>query len=109
MLNKVELIGRLGADSETLYSKEKASWCNFRVATEHSWVGSDGAQKKKVEWHRCVIWGKLAEAVGEYLTKGRLVYVSGSLRTREWKDKNEVKHFTTEIMVKEVKLLDSKK
>jgi single-strand DNA-binding protein len=108
MLNKITLIGFVGADSEVLYSQEKQSWANFRMATTDKWVNAQGEKKERTEWHRCVMWGKLAENVGEHIRKGRLLFVEGSNRTREWTDKQGNKRFTTEVIVSKVKFLDKK-
>jgi single-strand DNA-binding protein len=107
-LNKVQLIGRLGKNPEVRYTTDGLAVANFNIATNESYTNKNGEKVEKTEWHRIVSFGKLAEICGEYLTKGRLVYVEGKLRTREWTDKKEVKRYATEIVATNMFILDPK-
>ena len=95
-LNKVMLIGRLGRDPEIRYSTDGLAIANFSVATDESYKDRSGNRQTQTEWHRIVAFGKLAEICGEYLMKGRQVYIEGRLKTRSWTDKNGDKKYTTE-------------
>lgn len=105
MLNKACLIGHLGHDPEVRYTQNNTAVANFRIATTEKWKDRDGNQQEKTEWHRIVAWGRLGEVCGEYLKKGRQVYVEGRIETREWEDKDGQRRFTTEIRASEVKFL----
>ena len=96
-LNKVLLIGNLGRDPEVRYTQGGTAVANFTLATTERWNDPSGERKERTEWHRIVLWGKQAEIAGEYLRKGRQVYVEGSLQTREWTDRDGNKRYTTEI------------
>ncbi|MCB9652365.1 MAG: single-stranded DNA-binding protein [Deltaproteobacteria bacterium] len=96
-LNKVTLIGNLGADPEVRYTASGSPVANFRIATSEQWTDRSGEKQERTEWHRIVVWGKTAEICGEYLRKGRSVYVEGRLQSREWEDKEGVKRTTVEI------------
>lgn len=99
-LNKVELIGNLGADPELRYLQNGGAVANLNIATSESWKDkTTGEKKEKTEWHRVVIFGKLAEISGEYLRKGSKVFIEGSLQTRKWQDQAGVDRYTTEINV----------
>lgn len=99
-LNKVMLIGRLGGDPEIRHAPSGDAVCNFSLATGEKWKDKkSGDKKEKTEWHRVVIWGKLAEIAGEYLSKGSQVYIEGKLQTRKWKDKEDNDQYTTEIVI----------
>lgn len=99
-LNKVEIIGNLGADPEVRYMPSGGAVANLNIATTESWKDKQTGEKKELtEWHRVVIFGKLAEIAGEYLRKGSKVFIEGGLRTRKWTDKEGVERFTTEINV----------
>lgn len=99
-LNKVQLIGRLGQDPEIKYMASGDPVCNISLATGESWKDKNSGEKKsKTEWHRVVIFGKLAEVAGEYLRKGSQVYFEGKLQTREWEDKDGNKRYTTEVVL----------
>lgn len=99
-LNKVELIGNLGADPELRYLQNGGAVANLNIATSESWKDkTTGEKKDKTEWHRVVIFGKLAEIAGEYLRKGSKVFIEGSLQTRKWQDQAGVDRYTTEINV----------
>lgn len=108
MVNKVILVGRLGADPEVRYTPEGTMVTNFRLATDEQWKDKTGERMQKTEWHRVVTFGKLAEISGSYLTKGKLVYVEGRIQTRSWDDKEGVKHYITEIIASGMKMLDGK-
>ncbi len=101
MVNKVIIIGRLGRDPELRFTQGGQAVANFSVATTEHWKGKDGEKNEKTEWHRIVAWGKTAEFCGEYLKKGRQVYVEGRLQTREW-EKDGQKRSTTEIVAQVV-------
>ena len=104
-VNKVILIGNLGADPELRYTPGGRAVANFRMATTRSWNTKDGEKKEETEWHRIVAWDKLAEIIGEYLKKGSPVYVEGRLQTRSWEDQSGVKRYSTEIVANEMKML----
>lgn len=97
-INKVILIGNLGADPELRYTPAGSALATFSVATSESWKDKDGNTQEKTEWHRVVVWNKLAEIAGEYLKKGSQVYVEGRLTTRSWQDKDGVKRYMTEVV-----------
>jgi len=105
MLNQVQVIGRLGKDPDTRYSASGDAVCSFSVAASESYKDKSGQKQEKTEWFRCVTYQKLAEICGQYLTKGQLVYVSGSLQTRQYKDKQGVEKSITEVKVREMKML----
>jgi len=96
-VNKVIVLGRLGQDPELKYTPSGAAVCNFTLATSESWQGKDGQKQERTEWHRVVVWGKLAELCNQYLAKGRQAFVEGRLQTRSWDDKDGNKRYTTEI------------
>ncbi len=105
-VNKAIVVGNLGRDPEVRYTQSGQAVCNFSVATNERWRDKSGQDQEQTEWHRIVTWGKLAELCGEYLAKGRTVYVEGRLQTREWTDRQGEKRFTTEINAREVQFLD---
>lgn len=107
-LNKVQLIGNLGADPEVRFSPSGQAVANFRMATSEKWTDKQGQKQERTEWHRIVIWGKQAEQCGEHLKKGRQCYVEGKLQTREWTDKENRKQYTTEIVASNVVFLGSR-
>lgn len=107
-VNKVILIGNLGADPELKYTPSGAAVTNFNVATNEVWKDNDGNKQERTEWHRVVLWRKLAEIAGEYLKKGSKVYLEGRLQTRSWEDKDGVKRYTTEVIADNMTMLDSK-
>lgn len=109
MINKVILIGNLGADPELRYTQSGTPVASFRVATTERWKGQDGQMQEQTEWHSCNAWGKLAEICGKYLQKGSKVYVEGSINTRKWQDKSGNDRYSTEVKVREMKMLDGKK
>jgi len=106
-VNKALIIGNLGADPETRYMPSGAAVTNVNIATSESWKDKlTGNKQERTEWHRVVFFNRLAEIAGEYLKKGSKVYVEGQLRTREW-EKDGVKRYTTEIVAREMQMLDS--
>lgn len=107
-MNKALIIGRLGKDPELKHIPSGEPVCTFSVATSKKYKDKEGNAKESTEWHRIVTWLKLAENCAKYTKKGSLVSVEGELRTRSWNDKAGVKHYTTEIIAKEVLFLDSK-
>ncbi len=107
-LNKVILIGRLGANPEIRYTPDGTPIANFNLATSESYTNKNGEKITQTEWHRIVVFGKLAEIVGEYYTKGKKVYVEGKLRTRSWEDRDGNKRWTTEVVANNMFILDSK-
>jgi single-strand DNA-binding protein len=105
-VNKVILIGNLGRDPEVRYTPNGNAVCNVSVATTRSWKNKDSGDKvEETEWHRVVFYDRLAEIAGEYLKKGRSVYVEGRLKTRKWQDKEGKDNYTTEIIAEEMKML----
>jgi len=105
-VNKVILVGHLGADPEVRYMPNGGAVANVTVATTESWKDkSSGEQQEKTEWHRVVFFARLAEIVGEYLKKGSQLYVEGRLQTRKWQDKSGVDRYTTEIVASEMQML----
>jgi single-strand DNA-binding protein len=106
MVNKVILIGNLGKDPEVRYTQGGQAVANLRIATSRSWTDKQSGQRKEeTEWHDVEVWGKQAEQCGEYLAKGRQVYVEGRLQTRSYDDKDGKKVYTTEVVADEVILL----
>ena len=105
-INKVILIGNLGADPETRARPSGTTVANLRVATSESWRDKQtGEQQERTEWHRVALFGRLAEVAGEYLRKGSQVYIEGSLRTRKWQDKQGNERYSTEIVGNELQML----
>ena len=96
-LNKVILIGNLGQDPEARFTPQGTAVCNLSVATNESWKDQSGEMQDRTEWHRVVMYGRMAETATEYMKKGQMVYVEGRLNTREWEDQNQIKRRTTEI------------
>ncbi|MEI6268074.1 MAG: single-stranded DNA-binding protein [Methylococcaceae bacterium] len=109
MLNKVTLIGRLGADPEVRYMPSGGAVANITLATNFRWKDKQSGEKKEsTEWHRVVFFNRLAEIAGEYLKKGSQLYVEGRLQTRKWQDQNGQDRYTTEIIATEMHMLDSR-
>lgn len=108
MLNKVILIGRLGADPEVRYTQGGDMVVNFNLATDESYKNRSGEKVEKTEWHRVIAWGKLAEICGNYLTKGKLILIEGKLQTSTWEDKDGSKRYKTEIVAGNMKMLESR-
>ena len=104
-VNKVIIVGRLGSDPEVKTVGSGNTVTRLSVATSESWTDKEGQKQERTEWHRIVVWGKLAELCGKYLSKGRQVYVEGSLETRSWEDQQGVKKYTTEVKAKSVQFL----
>jgi single-strand DNA-binding protein len=105
-VNKVIIIGNLGRDPEVRYTPNGAAICNVSLATTRNWKDKNTGEKvEETEWHRVVFYDRLAEIAGEYLKKGRPVYVEGRLKTRKWADKDGIEKFTTEIIASEMQLL----
>jgi single-strand DNA-binding protein len=108
-LNKVQIIGHLGADPDTRYMPSGKPVTNIRVATSETWKDKDtGDKKEKTEWHSVVFFDKLAEIAGEYLRKGSQVYIEGKLQTRKWQDKEGKDRYTTEIIAQQMQMLGGK-
>lgn len=105
MINKVILVGNLGADPEMRYTQSGTAVANFRIATNERFKDKSGELQERTEWHRIVFFGRTAEVCGEYLTKGRQIYVEGRLQTRSWEDKEGQTRYTTEIVGREMKML----
>ena len=108
MLNKVMIIGRLGRDPELRYSQSGSPVCTLNIATDESYTDRDGNRVDRAEWHRVVVFQKAAENCSQYLTKGSLVFVEGSLQTRKWQDQQGQDRFATEIKAQRVQFLDRK-
>jgi single-strand DNA-binding protein len=106
-VNKVILVGRLGQNPEVRYTPSGSAVANFSVATNEAWTDKSGQKQERTEWHRVVVWGKLAELCNQYLQKGRQCYVEGRLQTREWTDKDGVKKYSTEVQAQTVQFLGS--
>lgn len=105
-VNKVILLGNLGRDPEVRYTPSGTAVCNLSVATSRQWKDkTSGERQEEVEWSRVVMYDRLAEVAGEYLKKGRQVYVEGRLKTRKWTDKDGVEKYTTEIVAESMKLI----
>ena len=107
-VNKVIVLGNLGKDPELRHLPNGDAVCNFSLATTESWKDKDGNKQDKTEWHNVVIFRKLAEIAGEYLKKGRPVYIEGRLQTRKWQDKEGKDRYTTEIVADQMQMLGSR-
>lgn len=104
-VNKVIIVGRLGTDPEVKNVSPTQTVARLSVATSENWTDREGQKQERTEWHRVVVWGKLAELCGKYLAKGRQVYVEGRLQTRSWEDPQGQKRYTTEIVANTVQFL----
>lgn len=104
-INKVILVGRLGADPEVKTISGGNTVARLNLATSENWTDKEGQKQERTEWHRVVVWGKLADLCGRYLSKGRQVYVEGRLQTRSWEDQQGQKRYTTEIVANTVQFL----
>jgi single-strand DNA-binding protein len=105
-INKVILVGNLGADPETRFTANGGAITNIRLATSESWKDKQsGENQERTEWHRVVLFGKLGEIAGEYLKKGRQVYIEGSLRTNKYTDKDGIERYSTDIVANEMQML----
>ncbi|CUT16991.1 MULTISPECIES: single-stranded DNA-binding protein [Candidatus Ichthyocystis] len=108
-MNKVMLIGHLAADPEVRFTSNGDPVANIRLATSSSWKDkTTGEKKEQTEWHRVIFFGRLAEIAGEYLKKGKMVYIEGRLQTRKWQDQSGQDRYTTEIIASEMNMLSSK-
>jgi single-strand DNA-binding protein len=106
-VNKVILLGRLGKDPEVRYTNSGTAITSFSMATSTSFTNKEGQKEEKTEWHKIVAFGRLGEICGEYLAKGKQVYIEGRIQTRDWEDKDGNKRWTTEIIVQNMQLLGS--
>ena len=106
-VNKVILVGHLGADPDMRYTPSGAGVCELRLATSESWKDKNGQRQERTEWHRVVVWGKTAEICAKYLAKGRQVYIEGRIQTRSYDDKEGQKRYITEIIANDVQFLSS--
>ena len=104
-VNKAILIGNLGADPEIKSLPSGGKVANFNIATSEQWTNKEGNKEERTEWHRIVAFGKLAEICGEYLSKGRKVYIEGRVQTRSWEDRDGNKRYTTEIVAGQMSML----
>lgn len=104
-VNKVILVGNLGADPELRYTSGGQPVCDIRMATHEVWTGKDGKRGERTEWHKIVVWGKQGENCAQYLKKGRQCYVEGRLQTRSWEDREGNKRYTTEVVAQQVVFL----
>ena len=104
-VNKVILVGNLGANPEMRFTQGGQAVANLRIATTERWTDKSGQRQESTEWHRVVLFGKTAEIAGQYLTKGRQVYIEGRIRTRQWQDQSGQKRYTTEIVGTNLTLL----
>ena len=107
-LNKVMLIGNLGKDPEVRYTASGQAVAGFSLATSEKFKGKSGEWEERTEWHNITLWGKLAEIAGEYLTKGKTVYIEGRLQTRKWQDKSGNDRYTTDIVGDKMQMLSAK-
>ena len=108
-INKAIIIGRLGRDPEVRYTPSGSAVANFSVATSEEWKDKEtGEKRERTEWHRIVAFNRLGEICGEYLSKGRQVYIEGRIQTREWEDQNGVKRYTTEIVANQMQMLGAR-
>jgi len=101
-------VGNLGADPELRYTPSGRPVATFRIATTDVWTDANGERQERTEWHRIVAWDRLAEICGEYLRKGSKVYIEGRIQTRVWEDQNGVQRYTTEIVARDMRMLDTK-
>ncbi len=104
-LNKVMLLGRLGRDPEVRYTGSGRAMATFSLATSMRWRDQDGNDQERTEWHRIIAWGRLGEICGEYLSKGKQVYIEGRIQTRDWEDQEGAKRTTTEIVAGDMIML----
>ena len=104
-VNKVILIGNLGSDPEVRYTPSGKAVANFRIATTEQWTNKEGSKEERTEWHRIVAWGRLGEICGQYLRKGKQVYIEGRLQTRSWDDAEGQKRYMTEVVAQTMQML----
>ena len=107
-VNKVILIGNIGADPELRYTPGGTAVTNYNLATNENWTDSSGERQERTEWHRIVVWGRLAEICNQYLRKGSKVYIEGRLQTRSWEGQDGIKRYTTEVVARDMQILDSR-
>ncbi|NIR48969.1 single-stranded DNA-binding protein [candidate division KSB1 bacterium] len=107
-VNKAILLGRLGQDPELRYTPNGSAVTTLSVATNEVWKDKEGNKQERTEWHRVVLWTRLAEIAGEFLTKGSRVYIEGRLQTRSWEDKDGIKRYTTEVVGDTMTMIDTK-
>lgn len=107
-VNKVIILGNVGADPELRYTPGGAAVTNFNIATNESWTDNNSERQERTEWHRIVVWGRLAEICNQYLRKGSKVYIEGRLQTRSWEGQDGQKRYTTEIVAREMQMLDGR-
>ena len=105
-VNKVILIGNLGSDPELRFTPSGVQVANFSLATSESWTDKAGERQERTEWHRIVLWRRLAEVAGQYLKKGSKIYIEGKLQTRSWEDQNGQKRYTTEVVANSMEMLE---
>lgn len=105
MVNKVIIVGNLGKDPEVRFTPGGRAMARFPVATSEKWTDQDGNRQERTEWHNVVVWGKQAETCGQYLAKGRQVFVEGSLRSRQYDDKDGNRRYITEVVARDVRFL----
>ena len=108
MVNKAILVGRLGRDPEVRYTSTGTPVANFSLATDESWTDKNGERQRRTEWHQIVVWSRLAEICERYLRKGRLVFIEGTIQTREWEDRDGNRRRTTEIVARNMQMLGSR-
>ena len=108
MVNKAIIIGNLGADPELRTTDMGSNVANFNVATTERWKDQNGQNQESTEWHRIVAWNRLADICGQYLMKGSRVYIEGKIKTRKYTDQNGIEKYITEVVAREMKMLDSK-
>jgi len=104
-VNKVILIGRLGKDPEMRFTPSGRAVTNFTMATNENWTDQSGERQERTDWHRIVVWGKLAENCAKLLSKGKQVYIEGRLQTRQWDDRDGNKRYTTEVVANQMQIL----
>ena len=107
-VNKVILVGNLGANPEMRFTQGGQAVANLRIATTERWTDKNGQKQEATEWHRVVVWGKQAEIMGQYLTKGRQVYIEGKIRTRQWQDQQGQKRYSTEVVAQNIQMHGSR-
>ena len=107
-VNKAILVGNLGRDPEVRYTPNGLAVANFNIATSETFTNKSGERETRTEWHRIVAFGKLGEICGEYLAKGRQVYIEGRIQTRDWEDKDGIRRYTTEIVASQMQMLGTK-
>ena len=107
-VNKVILIGNIGADPELRYTPSGTAVTNYNMATNENWTDNSGERQERTEWHRIVVWGRLAEICNQYLRKGSKVYIEGRLQTRSWEGQDGLKRYTTEVVARDMQILDSR-